>query len=103
VTKQKVVRAHFKGFAELAERMGVNLFVAIGADALDGVAAQAGLADEILNAPLTAEALELNVPAVVRKHLDFDLRLDGTGHWMRGATHTIMHTQTSPCEMPVTV
>lgn len=96
MAKQQVVRADFKGVAELAERMGINLFVPVGTDALDGVAAQAGLADEILNTPLTAEALELDVPAVVRKHLDFDLRLDGAGHWMRSLTNTIMHTRTSP-------
>ena len=96
MTQEQVVGAHLKGIAELAERMGVNLFVSIGTDTLDRIAAQAGLADEILHAPLTAEALKLNVPAVVGKHLDFDLRLHSAGHWMRSLTNTIMHTRTSP-------
>lgn len=76
--------------------MGVDLLVAIGAYALDGVSRQPGFGDEIINGPLPAKALVLDVAAVVRQHLDFDRRLGGARHRESDGTGHIMHTWKRP-------
>lgn len=69
--------------------MGVDLLVAIGADALNRVLGEAGFGHKLFNAPLSPEALVLNVAAVVRQHLDFDGRLGGPWHFKRAGQATL--------------
>lgn len=84
VAQEKFVGACLEGFAELGQRLGINLLVTVGADPLDGVSRQAGPVDQFVDGPAPAEALVLDVAAVVRQHLDFSGSLDGAGHRWRG-------------------
>lgn len=90
MAKQQIVRGHVKGRAEARKGMCINLLVTIGTNALDGVTAEAGFANEVINGPLPAEALELDIAAVVGQHLHLHLRLDCAGHQRWDATRHIM-------------
>jgi hypothetical protein len=96
VTQEQIIRADFKHLAELGEGLSVDLFVAVGSDALNRVATEFGSLHKFFNAPTATEALELDIAAVVTEHLDFNRGLCGTGHFALPGTNTIMQPVKSP-------